>query len=209
MSTTPGPVRQLREKNKEFRPYTKDKIDRRRQSQGMYPLTHDDSGVVSALESSSQSIIFKQEEKANPDTRFMSPSLQRPSTNLQSTLSARNRGQSAVTTEEQDACTTLYVGLDGEENLRIPFYLKSCKTIEALFNNIANAWDTPRKKIKSLTVRFPWLAQPNTIVVKNGLPDTFQSLIEEIADAPCWAPNGKKRCHVEVQVYRGLETAEG
>lgn len=198
----PAPVRrQLRERHGEFRPYTKDKKDRRRQVQGKPPLTQDHIGGVSGTRAESPPQTgFKC--KINARVEVNPSSSYKVSKSSKSATSVKSEDQDVVTTEEKMARTTLYVVLAGITNPTVPIFLRSCQTVEGLFDKIANAWNLAQEEMELVTVHFPWIQAHNTIVVKKSIPDTFEKMIMEILESPCWDLDGQKRCEVEVKVYK-------
>lgn len=92
-----------------------------------------------------------------------------------------------------------------------PVKLRSCTTISDLFNTVARICDltqTSRRKTRtSLKATFPWVAKTEegrTMLLNEGLEDSFEIFLETIDEAPCWeTENGKCTVHIEV-VYRNI-----
>lgn len=104
--------------------------------------------------------------------------------------------------------TTLRISHSGSFT---PLKLRSCRTISDLFDTVASICDmrhtAHRKTVGTLKATFAWLPandSSRTMLLKEGLEDSFEFLLETIDEAPCWeSENGKCTIHVEV-VHRNI-----
>jgi len=104
--------------------------------------------------------------------------------------------------------TTLRISHSGSFT---PLKLRSCRTISDLFDTVANICDlnrtAHRKTVSALKATFSWLPENDssrTMLLKEGLEDSFEFLLETIDEAPCWeTENGKCTVHVEM-VHRNI-----
>ncbi|KAL9621702.1 MAG: hypothetical protein Q9160_003820 [Pyrenula sp. 1 TL-2023] len=198
----PSPAkRQLRERDGTFRPYTKDRNDRRRQGQGRRPLTQEHMGGVKSSKAAKPAST-KREEGDN-DVNIITPQsssnihASRPVTSGENCL-----GQDDMSRAEKISRTTLYIELDGSKYPAVPVYLGSCNTVEAFIDTVQYSWDLSSEEIEAVTVGFPWRDDRCSITVKKAIPDTFQKTQDEIFEAPCWTSDRRCRCEVEVMVYK-------
>lgn len=198
----PTPVkRQLRERHGTFRPYTKDRDDRRRQGQGRKPLAQEHMGGVKSSKAAKPAST--KHEADNNTINIIAPQILSKGHARRPMASGGNcLGQDDMSRAEKVSRTTLYIGLDGSKYPAVPVYLGSCNTVEAFFDIAQNSWDISAEEIEIITVRFPWRDDRRTITVKKAIPDTFQKMQDEILEAPCWASDQPRRCEVEVQVHK-------
>lgn len=99
--------------------------------------------------------------------------------------------------------TTLRISHSGSFT---PLKLRSCRTISDLFDAVASICNLSsaahRKTIGTLKATFTWLPandSSRTMLLKEGLDDSFEFFLETIDEAPCWeSENGKCTIHVEV-----------
>ena len=100
----------------------------------------------------------------------------------------------------KQAHTNLRVSINSPTVIGIvPLKLRSCMTIDAFFNSIMAATQTPR--VSSATAIFDWkhAADPMKIVcVRKDLPDSFEVFLETVDEAACWTEEGG-RCEIAVR----------
>jgi len=104
--------------------------------------------------------------------------------------------------------TTLRISHSGSFT---PLKLRSCKTISELFDAVADICDLSqtahRKTVSTLKATFQWIPandSSRTMLLKEGLEDSFEFLLETIDEAPCWETEyGKCTVNIEV-VHRNI-----
>jgi hypothetical protein len=102
--------------------------------------------------------------------------------------------------------TTLYISLSTNDYGGVPIYLRSCLTIESFFSLVFLAWDLKGQedKVAAVTVRFDWLEEDEPMVVRRGVVNSFQKMLDTIAEAPVWKDGDghvrEKGCDVRVMI---------
>ena len=99
--------------------------------------------------------------------------------------------------------TTLKVWLDGFKGGSVPVPLRECRDVDQLVGSIIKAWDWQfnGRRFSYAVARFPWLDDDANIIIRHGLVDSFQNLMDEVETAPIWAEGKKARCDVKITVY--------
>ena len=87
----------------------------------------------------------------------------------------------------------------------VPIKLRSCMTMSALFASAIRAFDLEdqAKKVRALRATFadvPKEYPTESLLVKRGLPDTFQIFLEFVERSRVWDDGGKGTCTVKVEV---------
>ena len=119
-----------------------------------------------------------------------------------------NERHREIETPEDENPLTLYKRKN--TNLRIskssdPNYtlikMRSCATMAKFLDEVLLACDLEgqEEKVESVAVNCTWLTENASMYIKRRLPDTFDTLLETINEAPCWANEGGK-CTVAVRV---------
>jgi len=82
--------------------------------------------------------------------------------------------------------TTLHISPSKNDDGAVPFYLHSCMTIETFFASARSVWRLRDKdeEVAAMTVRFDWLKKAETMIVMREVADSFQKMLETIAEAP-------------------------
>lgn len=82
-------------------------------------------------------------------------------------------------------------------------------TVDAFFTAALSAWGLEGKEdeVAAVAVRFDWLKEDGPMVVRKGVVDSFQKMLETIAEAPVWGAGGgdsegRRRCDVRVRIVR-------
>lgn len=109
----------------------------------------------------------------------------------------------------QQSHTTLHVSLSTNDYGAVPVYLRSCMTVEAFFTSALSAWGLEGKEanVAAVTVRFDWLQDDGPMVMRREVRDSFQKMLETIAEAPVWrvgdaeGAGGRKGCEVRVKIF--------
>lgn len=95
------------------------------------------------------------------------------------------------------AKTTLKTALTGSK-VSIPLFLSKCPDATTLWDRVSQAWeDEYEGQLKSLEIQFSWLGTEYHFMLKPSLEDSYDKMIEEIQDAPCWK-DGTDKCTVDV-----------
>ncbi|RVX67947.1 hypothetical protein B0A52_08552 [Exophiala mesophila] len=99
--------------------------------------------------------------------------------------------------------TTLKVWLDGFNGGAAPFPLNQCQEVGAFVDRIIKAWDWQFNgaKFSYAIATFPWLTEDANIVIRTGMTESLQNLMDEVDRAPVWAEGKQARCEVKVTVY--------
>ena len=109
-----------------------------------------------------------------------------------------------ISTHKQ-ANTTLRVALASSDFVGVVLLkLRSCLTIDSFFTSILSASDNLSRETtaSAVSVAFDWKEEGDPrkrICVKKGIPDSFESFVETIDEAPCWNEE-KSKCEVAVAV---------
>jgi hypothetical protein len=98
--------------------------------------------------------------------------------------------------------THLYVSVSTNDYGPVPVRLRSCQKIGAFFSMVLRAWDLEEREaeIEAITVSFGWKSDEKTFVVKKNVPDSFDTMLKVINEAPCWDEVGDVNCNVDVRI---------
>ena len=183
-------VRSLRDrKRSQLMPYTVEKSNHKLAMQGKPPKRNsyfDDDyafGPSSQRTSEGPAKAKKQRSGSNSEPQTLTPSWTQELPPLRNIMDER---------------TTFYVrcGIELDSPAEIVI-LKDCTNIDDFFREVRHA--SCVDDISRLTVTFPWLQENATIYLREDRPVSFEKMVQEITDAPCWkTANGK--CSVKVQV---------
>lgn len=97
--------------------------------------------------------------------------------------------------------TKLYISVSTNDYGPVPVNLRSCQTIGTFFSMVLKAWDLEGKEneIKAIKVQFGWKPE-KPMVVKENVPDSFDNVLKNIDEAPCWDEGGDGKCEVDVLI---------
>ena len=101
--------------------------------------------------------------------------------------------------------TTLRIA---NSNTFIPLKLRSCSNISALFTKVLDicGLTAHEESVEALKLTFDWFpedAEERTMLLKERYEDSFESFLETVDEAPCWADGGK--CTVSVEVVKAAK----
>lgn len=100
--------------------------------------------------------------------------------------------------------TTLQIWLDGFNGGATPIPLSKVVGIDHLIELMVQNWEWKfeGQSFSYAIASFPWLSHDSNIVIRNGMKDSFQKLLDEVKAAPMWAQGGGEvRCEVKIRVY--------
>jgi len=100
--------------------------------------------------------------------------------------------------------TTLQIWLDGFSGGAAPVALSKVFGVDHLIDFIIQNWEWKfeGQSFSYAIASFPWLSPNSNIVIRNGMKDSFQKLLDEVKAAPMWAQGGGEvRCEVKIMVY--------
>ncbi|KIV88471.1 hypothetical protein PV10_08154 [Exophiala mesophila] len=99
--------------------------------------------------------------------------------------------------------TVLKVWLDGFSGGAAPFPLNQCQEVGTFVDRIIKAWDWQFNgaKFSYAIATFPWLTEDANIVIRTGMTESLQNLMDEVDRAPVWAEGKQARCEVKVTIY--------
>lgn len=143
--------------------------------------------------------FFKADASSAPTKRRKMANQQRSGSVLSSVLSFSEFLGEASRRER----TTLKIWLEGFKGGSVPIPLKDCQDVGGFVDRIIKAWDWQfdGARFSYAIATFPWLTEDANIVIRSGMEDSFQSLMDEVERAPMWAEENKARCEVKVTVY--------
>lgn len=98
--------------------------------------------------------------------------------------------------------TDLYVSVSTNDYGPVTVSLRSCQKTGAFFSMVLSAWDLEEREaeIEAITVSFGWKPDEKTFVVKKNVPDSFDTMLKVIDEAPCWDEVGDVKCKVDVRI---------
>ena len=112
---------------------------------------------------------------------------------------------STLTSEEKFERTTLFTALDEDPETKAPVKLSKCNTLEKLLASVEAKWATHSgKDLDSIRCSLPWKSQNKVILLRDGLEDSFEQLLEEVVDAPAWK---RKESKLEIELLVKLFNA--
>lgn len=106
-------------------------------------------------------------------------------------------------TREQLSSTTLHISLSSNNYGAVPVKLNACPTIDTFFQIVLSAWELENQAshVAALSIIFKWLTGEEPMVVTRVVPSSFETMLDIIAEAPCWEnAETKKRCDVKVKI---------
>lgn len=82
----------------------------------------------------------------------------------------------------------------------IPMFLSDVPDVKTLWDKTLSAWESDiYGTVKSMSIRFSWLGPEYNIKLKTGLTGSYEKMMEEVKDAPCWK-DGSDKCSVDVLI---------
>ncbi|KEF58150.1 uncharacterized protein A1O9_06074 [Exophiala aquamarina CBS 119918] len=100
--------------------------------------------------------------------------------------------------------TTLQIWLDGFSRGAAPVPLSKVVGADHLVELIIQnwGWKFEGQSFSYAIASFPWLSHDSNIVIRSGMTDSFQKMLDEVKAAPVWAQGGGEvRCEVKITVY--------
>ena len=93
--------------------------------------------------------------------------------------------------------TTLRTTLPSDPDA-IPLFLSKCPEVKSFWDQVVSAWSSEIEgTVQSMSVKFPWLGPEYNIKLKPELASSYDKMIEEIRENPCWE-DGTDRCSVDI-----------
>jgi hypothetical protein len=100
--------------------------------------------------------------------------------------------------------TTLQIWLDGFKDAAAPISLSKVDDVDQLieFINEIWGWKFEGQRFSYAIASFPWLSDGSNILIRSGMKDSFQKLMQQVKAAPVWAEGGDGAiCEVKIMVY--------
>lgn len=205
---TPTSSRSLRRRTiQQTHPYKFDKIQHDlTKSTGTIALANEVEDVIQ------EEIQSTQKQNARKKAKLSIGSSKSPNakaTTSKSQKSKRRRSGSLSSIAASDASpnlerTTLQIWLDGFKDAAAPIPLSRVNDVDQLIKVILQNWEWKfeGQKFSYAVASFPWLSDGSNILIRSGMKDSFQKLMQEVKAAPVWAGGGDEViCEVKIMVY--------
>jgi len=116
---------------------------------------------------------------------------------------ASDAGMPSGSCSAKVAHTTLRAWLDGFHGGAAPIALSKCRNIDGLVTCISQSWRWrfEGKDFAYAIASFPWLGDDHNILIRAGMDDSFEQLIDEVERAPVWKNKDSQVCVVKLVVY--------
>ena len=97
----------------------------------------------------------------------------------------------------------LRVRLDGFDGGAAPVTLIKCSDIDLLMKFMTDswAWKFGQDSFSHAVVSFPWLSNKFNIILRPGMADSFDCMVELVKESPTWEDDEEKSCQVDVTVF--------
>lgn len=102
--------------------------------------------------------------------------------------------------------TTLQIWLNGFSDGAAPVTLNKVTDVDELVRVIIQSWGWKfeGQDFSHAIVSFPWLSDQSNILIRTGMGESFQKMMQEVTTAPVWAEASEDRaryCEVKVTVF--------
>lgn len=102
--------------------------------------------------------------------------------------------------------TTLQIWLNGFSDGAAPVTLNKVSDVDELVGVIVQSWGWKfeGQNFSHAIASFPWLSDQSNILIRTGMGESFQKLMQEVTMAPVWAEESEDRaryCEVKVTVF--------